>query len=163
MNDEQRAQLHRILANFDSALAIRVRDRTTAQPIAIARPKSRLPQASGSLCFCITDKGVDALEIGQEDTLLIVCQRPGKHLLLTVDARVVRDADEIARFNLSAAREIVHNGARLLLLETRPTDLEYWDDTGMLRMTYPIEAARSLWRGARVAAPNRPEHEHISL
>jgi len=157
MDQSKKQEFSKMLANFDTGMLVErgASGELVAQPAAIGTTigDDRLWLALG----------VDMekpLEPAMTDSCLLVCERPGRHLSITGNLVIERERTRTLQAWQPHWQAWFPKGpqaANLLLAHFTPQHAEYWDHSGLMRLTYVFEAARSIVRGGR-RPPRREEH-----
>ena len=160
MDQSKREELRRLLASFDAGMLI------TATP---GGDMPCFPVALGR----VSNDGVVTLAAGIDEpiegvpartrTYALVCSHLAKHLALEGTLTVTREPSALKQAWLDRWLTWFPKGVdtpTLTLLHFSVRSGEYWDHTGLTRLSYALEAARSFVRGAHVP-PLHEQHIHL--
>lgn len=160
MDQSKQQEFRRILANFDTGMLVTHGEmgQFAAQPVVLSTA-----EGDERLWLALGVDADRATEPAATDRCLLVCERPGRHLTIAGSCMLERDPQLVAQVWKQSWQAWFPKGPQtssLLLARFTPQQAEYWDHTGLMRLTYVFEAARSIVRGA--ARP--PRHEiHVRL
>jgi general stress protein 26 len=157
MDQTKKQEFHKILANFDTGMLViqGAQEELAAQPVAISTSNK------DELIWLAL--GVDSDKLAEPpaaDRCLLLCERPGRHLAIKGSLLIERATSLVHEVWKPHWQTWFPAGAKsqnLLLARFNPQQAEYWDHSGLMRLTYVFETARSIVRGAR-RPPLREEH-----
>lgn len=155
-------KVHKILQGFDTAMLVTqaANGKLHARPMAIAS----LPQ-DGDIWFITGDHTGKVYEVQEHQQVSVVCQ-DGRKLSLSVSgtAELVRDREQVDRIWKETFRTWFPEGRddpSICLIRVRPSEAEYWDNSGWKGVKYILNAATAYAKGDRPRVDEPSQHAKV--
>lgn len=162
-SDHERFQ--ELIKEFNTAMLVTrgEGDRIEARPMSIADVEE-----TNDLWFITSSETRKVDEIRDDSRVQVVCQdEQDKYLSVGGTARVVKDRAKIAELWKEPYKTWFPDGKddpRLVLINFRPQDGEYWDNRGANKVKLLIDAVRAYATGDRPRSGDDPEqHGRMQL
>ncbi|MEO7965503.1 MAG: pyridoxamine 5'-phosphate oxidase family protein [Gemmatimonadaceae bacterium] len=161
-SDHERFQ--ELIKEFDTAMLCTLTkdNRIEARPMAIADVEE-----TNDLWFITSSDTRKVDEIIADSRVQVVCQdERDKYLSIGGTARVVKDRAKIEELWKESYKTWFPDGkddARIVLINVRPTDGEYWDNRGANKVKLLVEVVRAYATGQRARTENPDLHGRIQL
>ena len=156
-------KVHKILDDFDTAMLVThaADGAIHARPMAIADL-----HANGEIWFISGQETGKVHEIRDHDQVSVICQN-GHKLAISVSgtAHLVHDRREIDRVWKDSFKTWFPKGQNdpsICLICVRPTEAEYWDNSGWKGVKYLVSAARAYTKGERPHVSEPEQHGSVS-
>ncbi len=163
----QQAQQHlqELLHKFDTAMLVtqeRTGGASHARPMAVADVA-----ADGSITFISRADAPKVDEIKHDRDILAVFQQPRQYLSVTGRAELNSDRARINQVWKESFRTWFEGGKddpNIVLIVLRPSEAEYWDNTGAKGLRFALEYATAYVKGETLKGPGDVEqHGKVQL
>ena len=161
---DPQAKVYDILKNFSTAMMVTTGPgkRPEARPMHIAKLDE-----GGDLWFLTSQSGRIVAEIGDEPLVLLVFQdERNSYLSVRARARVVQDHGRVKEIWKEPFKVWFPGGVEdpeIALLAVTPVSAEYWDNSGLNKLSYLFEAAKAYIKGEKPAVGEPDLHAKVSL
>ncbi len=164
MVSDEREHFQKLLEQFQIAMLV---THTTdghlrARPMTLANV-----EANGRLWFITDSETAKAHEIEHESDVLVVCQNDrAVYLSLQGRARLVQDRPKIQELWQEPFRVWFPKGKddpHLALIQVEPIEGEYWDNQGLKKVRYMLEAVKAYATGTTPAVHEGEQHGRLQF
>lgn len=163
MTENQNKKFLEILKDFDTAMLV-----TRSDSGLLGRPMAIVDvEENGNLWFISGEATEKTREIEVDPTVLVTCQKDhGRYLSLSGTASIVRDRSKIDQLWKESFQVWFPNGKNdpnvsLIYIETQRG--EYWDTSGLKKITYLFQAASAYLTGKPPKIDEGREHGEVRL
>ena len=164
MKQTQTDKFHELLKEFETAVLI-THGREThfhARPMAIAQVEDNC-----DLWFITREESAKVHEIESDTRVQVVCQA-GRSSCISIAGRasLSRDRAKIRELWRPALRVWFPHGVDdpdIVLIHVAGEHGEYWDNTGVNRLTYAYQAVKAVATGTVAEVKEGQQHGHVNL
>ena len=164
MKQTQTEKFRELLGDFETAVLITHGQETHfhARPMAIAGVDDNC-----ELWFITDEDSAKVHEIEVDTRVQVVCQH-GRASCISIAGRasLIRDRARIREFWTPAHRVWFPRGVddpNIVLIHVAGEHGEYWDNTGVNRITYVYQAVKALATGTTPIVKEGEQHGHVNL
>jgi len=145
---DERAQLQKVLASFDTAMLI-----TNLQDVPSGRPMRVLAREDGAVWFVSGNQSPKVLEIADDGTALITLQSPRAYAVVRGQATLEHDPERLASWWNPVVDAWFPEGPAskdAVLIRFTPTSGQYWDLTGTRGLRFAAHIVEAIATGESV-------------
>lgn len=164
MKETQTEKFHDLLKEFETAVLI-THGRDThfhARPMSIAQVEDNC-----DLWFITNEESAKVHEIEADTRVQVICQE-GRSSCISIAGRasLIRDRAKVREVWRPVHRVWFPHGVEdpnIVLIHVAGEHAEYWDNTGVNRLTYAYQAIKAIATGTAAEVKEGEQHGHVTL